>query len=277
MRLTTVFLLFLACGIAYSCGPSKSARKIQEVISKKDTTAIVLVHPNQTPDSLEHLYNALSGLFAHHIEYTTFSAKIKVEYSDAQGRKPEFTANVRMKKDSIVWIDISAALGLVDIRALITPDSVKLFNRQEGTLTIRALSTLQDVADLPMDFKTLQDLMVGNPIFFDSSKITSFRQGLGSIFMLSTGDLFKNLVTLANSDYRLLHCKLDDADPTRNRTADLTYEDYVRQGSIFFPTTRSVEVSEKTRVDVELNFKQFEFNTPLTYPFPLPKRVRIER
>jgi hypothetical protein len=275
MRLFSVFVVF-AIGMELF-GSCRSTRKIQEVITKKDTTAIVIVHPNEEPDSLVHLYNALRGMYSHHIDYTTFSAKVKVAYSNAQGSQPEFTANIRMKKDSIIWIDISAALGIVNFRVIITPDTVRILDKQANTYTIRSLAHLQEVAELPFDFQNLQDLLVGNLIFFDSTRITAYRQGSGSIFLLSAGSLFKNLVTLANSDNRIQHLKLDDVDLTRNRTADLTYDDYVGHGGILFATTRSIGLSEKSRVDIELNFKQFDFNIPLTYPFAVPKKYKVIR
>jgi len=72
----------------------------------------------------------------------------------------------------------------------------------------------------------------------------------------------------------VMHSKLDDVDSTRNRTADLTYDDYVGKGNILFATTRSIGFSEKTKVDIELNFKQFDFNIPLNYPFNIPKKYK---
>jgi len=216
----------------------------------------------------------MNGMYAHHIDYNTFSAKVKVDYSNQQGHQPNFTAHIRMKKDSVIWIDISGPFGLGGFRVLITPDTVRIVNEQTHTYQIRTISYLQDVAEIPIDFKTLQDLLIGNLIFFDSTRITSYRQGAGSIFLLSTGNLFKNLVTLSNGDGRLMHSKLDDVDPTRSRTADLTYDDYVSKAGIMFPTTRSIGVSEKTQVDIELNFKQFDFNIPLSYPFYLSKKYK---
>jgi len=274
--ISVIAVVAIGAGLFGSC---RSTKKIQQVISKKDTTELVIVHMNQNqqPDSLAHLFSVMRGMYGHHIDYTTFSAKVKVDYSNQQGHQPDFTAFIHMKKDSIIWIDISGPLGIGGFRALITPDTIRVLDKQNNTYTVHPLSYLQDVAEVPFDFKSLQDLLVGNLIFFDSTRITSYRQGSNSIFLLSTGDVYKNLVTLANNGLRVMHSKLDDADPTRNRTADLTYDDYATQGGIAFATTRSILVSEKTRVDIELNFKQFDFNKPLEYPFNVPRKYRVVR
>jgi hypothetical protein len=270
-------LAVIAAGICIlgSCRSTRSSRKIQQAISKpKDTTAIVIVHKDEHPDSLVKLHAVLQGMYAHHIEYTTFQAKMKVDYSNQQGHQPNFTANIRMKKDSVIWIDISGPFGINAFRVLITQDTLRILNELKHTYQVRSLGYLKEVAEIPFDFKTIQNLLVGNLIFFDSTRISAYRPGSGSTFLLSAGDLFKNLVTLANGDNRVLHSKLDDVDPTRSRTADLTFDDYVSKGGILFATTRSIGISEKTQVDIELNFKQFDFNVPLSYPFNIPKKYK---
>lgn len=270
-----LLFIVMAASVLASCRSTRSARKIEQVITKKDTNAIVIVHPNEMPDSLVHLRNALAGMYSHYIHYTTFSAKVRVEYSNEQGSQPPVNATIRMKKDSIIWIDMTGPFDINLFQVLITPDSVRILDELDKTYKVRALNSLEELVQIPFDFKSLQDLVVGNPVFFDSARIASYRQGNMSTYLLSSGDLFKHLVSLSTGDYRVLHSKLDDADPTRNRTADLTYDDYVGVGNnMLFSTSRSVSFSEKTKVDVELNFKQFNFDVPLNYPFRVPKKYR---
>ena len=271
----------LAAGILVfsgACRSSRSSRTIQQAMTKKmDTTAIVIVHRDEQPDSLVRLHAVLQGVYSHQIDYTTFSAKVKVDYSNQEGHQPNVTANIRMKKDSVIWVDISGPLGLNLFRALITPDTVRVMDELKHTYSVRAISYLQEVADIPFDFKTLQDLLIGNLVLFDSTRITSYKPGANSTFILSAGNLYKSLLTLSTGDSRIRHIKLDDVEPTRSRTADLTYDDYVSKDGHQFATTRSIGISEKTQVDIELNFKSFDFNLPLQYPFPMkvPKKYKV--
>jgi hypothetical protein len=87
------------------------------------------------------------------------------------------------------------------------------------------------------------------------------------------GDLFKNYLTL-NGDNTLRHCKLDDVDPMRARTCDLTYGDYEQRDTLRFSTYRKISVAEKTKVDIELGYKQFKFNENLSFSFTIPKNYR---
>ncbi len=68
---------------------------------------------------------------------------------------------VNMKKDSIIWIKISL-LGIEGMRALITPDSIKVLDRQSNIAHIAPFSRVKEFTGLEISFHHLQALMVGN-------------------------------------------------------------------------------------------------------------------
>ena len=89
--------------------------------------------------------------------------------------------------------------------------------------------------------------------------------------MLSLGEWFKNLVTLSAPENILLHSKLDDADVTRNRTAELVYEAYEHKKGISFATKRKITIAEKNKLEIKMDFKQYDFNEEISFPFSIPK------
>src|SRR5262249_30888089 len=152
--------------------------------------------------------DAYHSIVSNHINYNTFSAKIDVDYIDADDKKYNVNAFLRMAKDSIIWIDIHAFLGISALKALITTDSVKILDRQNKLYTARSIEYLQEVSALPVDLSTLQELLVGNAVFLDSN-IVSYSKFNNSISLLSIGKIFKNLISL-NEDRQLQRIKLDD-------------------------------------------------------------------
>jgi Domain of unknown function (DUF4292) len=90
----------------------------------------------------------------------------------------------------------------------------------------------------------------------------------------SVGGDFKNLITYALPDNLLQHSKLDDLDIMQNRTADFTYDDYNNSNGIPFATRRQIIASEKNKLDIRMNFKQYEFNKELSVSFNVPKNYK---
>ncbi len=262
---TCIFLIFILA--LFSC---RTVKKINKAIAPKDTTSVITADQTNM-DSLMMIKRTIENLNRNYINFRTFSAKIKVEYQDSKGKQPDVTAIVRIIKDSAIWISLTASFLNIEVyRALITKDSVFLLNKQEKEVQFRSLDYLQEVTEIPFDYKTLQDLLVGNPVFIDSN-IVYYKKTEDRILFSMVGRFFKNLVTLSVDNNLLRHSKLDDVDITRSRTADLTYGDYENKYGLNFSTYREITVSEKNKLDIQLNFKQYEFNKELSVSFNIPK------
>jgi hypothetical protein len=277
--LTAAFVSILFVGIMAGC---RSTKKIQKVIAttniRKDTTGDAARAANAPKrdvhaDSLEVIQQALTGLGRNRLDFQTFSGHMHVHYEGGDGKDYDFNAVVRIKKDSLIWVSINAALGIEAFRLLITPDSVRILDKLKKIARLRSVSYLQEQVHLPVDFKTLQDLLIGNPIFVDTAHILFYKQDEKGISLSCVGTIFRNYLSL-NPDYTLQHSKLDDVDPMRARTADMTYGEYDHGGSVPFSTYRKLSVAEKTKVDIEINYKQYKFNEPLSTSFQVPKNYK---
>jgi hypothetical protein len=269
---STVIVLFSLA--AFSCRPAKKVQKIEQAISKSDTTAVTVVKENKGTDSSELKKELYNKVLQNKIDFQTFSAKVRVEYDGKDGGD-EATAFIRLEKDKTVWLSLRGALGIEGFRVLVTGDSVKVMNLLKKQVQYRTISYLQEVTSLPFDFTTLQDLIVGNPVFLDPNVVSYKTNPNNELLVLMIGKLFKHLVTLDNNNFKVLHSKLDDTDATRNRTCDISFSDYETSAGLLFSTKRRISVAEKSKLDINLDFKQYAFNQPLTFPFTIPKNYKV--
>ncbi len=253
---------------AIGCRPAKKVQGIETAMVKKDSLKTPGVI-TETTDSFTEAKEIIKQLKANEIAFKTFSAKVKIDY-EGDAIADQATANIRMQKDSVIWISLTGALGIEGFRLMVNKDSVKLMNKLEKKVQYRSISYLQELTEIPVDFYGLQDLIIGNPVFIDST-IISYKKTDNEILILIAGNVFKNLLSLSNPDLRIIHSKLDDMQALKNRTCDITYGDYILLDSINFSTTRKITVAEKSKLNIQLIFKQYEFNKQLTYPFTIPK------
>ena len=257
--------------VFFSC---RSTKKLQTAVNKKDTS--LLIHTNaSSPDSLKTAKVVITNMTKNHIDFKTFSAKIKVQYEDAKGKQPDVNAFIRMQKDSVIWISINATfLNIEAFRILITKNHVTILNKLQKQVEEHPFNFIEQIAKIPLDFKTLQDIIIGNPIYV-GDKVVAYKLTENHILLSTVGKYFKNLITLSVANSNLVErTKLDDLDETLNRTGDLTYGEYENKAGFFFSTYREITVAEKTKVDIQLTFKQYDFNTELSYPFSIPKNYK---
>ena len=251
------------------CVSCKTTKQINKAIQTKEVLEVVV--DKNVKDSIRKVNETFSQFKKNNIDFKTFTAKIKVESTGSKGKNPDISAVVKIIKDSAIWVSLSATIINVEVfRVFITKDSVVLINKQEKEVQFRSLDYLQEVTEIPFDYKTLQDLIIGNPIFIGDT-IQSYREVNDRILISTLNRFFKNLFTISTDSKIMVHSKMDDIDIFRSRTADITYDDYELLNGIFFSKSRQISVSEKTKLDVNLIFKQYEFNKELSLSFNVPK------
>ena len=267
-----ILILITGALLVSSC---RSTRKIQSAISvKKDSIEVVQPTSDPHQDSINFIKENYHKLLANNIGFETFSAKVNTDYEGSDGKKYDVNVFIRMKKDSLIWISVNGALGIEGMRVLIDKDSVRILNKLDKEYQVRSLEYLTEVAALPLDLRTVQEIIIGNPVFLDSTNFVSYSTADNNISFLSEGKWFRHLISMNNNDHLVLHSKLDDIDISRNRTCFLTYSDYENDKGVKFSKNRIISVTEKGKLDVKLNFKQYAFNETLSYPFSIPKNYK---
>jgi len=198
---------------------------------------------------------------------------VAVTYESAE-ESQKVTAYMSMIKDSILYVKITLSPVGIVANILVTKDSVILVQLKGGkSIQYRSIDYLQDVTEIPFDFSTLQDIIIGNPVFVDSN-VVSYKNSGNQLRVLMVGSLFKHLVTLDNTESKVLHSKLDDVDIMRNRTCDISFGTYVPLNNYQFATYRQISVAEKSKLDIYLDFKEYSINEPLKYTFSIPKNYK---
>jgi hypothetical protein len=275
MKYSFWLLAFGTLAISSNMSSCRSAKKIQTAAAKKDTTVVVPVM-DKKPDSTQYFKQVYNAVNSNRVtNFQTFSAKVRVEFKGASGKKPDFTANIRMKKDSIIWITVPSILGEA-LRAVVTKDSIKvLYKIPDKYAQLRSIEYLKELTQIPFSFNELQDLLMGNPIYLDSN-IVSYKNEERQLSLMTVSTLFKHLLTVSKDGFLPTHSKLDDVDVLRARTCDIIYSDYELKNGMNFSKYRKIVVSEKTKLEIELQFKQFDFNTQLDFPFKIPKNYKLQ-
>ncbi len=266
-------IMLPACAVLMlsSC---RSTRTIQTAINKKDT-ASVIVMTDPTIDSAAIIESIGAKINNGRINFNTFNGKVKLDYSDQSGKNQNATVFIKIHKDSLIWVSLTGALGVEGFRVLIRPDSVWLMDKLEKTYTMRSISSLQELTGLPFDFYAMQDALLGNPIYF-TEKIISFETKANNITAVSKGEFFKHSLTIDSVNNQIVQSKLDDIEETRSRTCFIYFNGYTMQQGRNFSTQRDITVTEKTSVNVKMDFKQWSFDESQSYPFNIPKTYKLK-
>jgi hypothetical protein len=213
--------------------------------------------------------NMLTKIRSNIIAFNTFSAKLKVDFESEAKQMAGISAVIRMQKDSVIWISASLPVIGEVVRAIITPDSLKAIDKFHKKQYLRAIKDANDVLNIPFDFKTLQDLIIGNPVYLTDS-IYQVVKTPAVISFSCDSTLFTSLFNVFADDYVLQQSKVMDKDSTHNRSCELTYGEYKSQDGYKFATRRRVFIEEKNFTKINMDFNKVDFNQPVSFPFTIP-------
>lgn len=110
----------------------------------------------------DYLFNKLKE---NELRYDWLTAKYKLDLI-IEKKKTSFNGQMRMRKDSAIWISLSPALGIEMARLLISEDSIKFINRINKTYFIGDYPTINNLLGTNIDFDIIQSLLIGNDLTF---------------------------------------------------------------------------------------------------------------
>lgn len=225
-----------------------------------------LTKPGKLPPARSNEY-LLKQADKGHVDYEWFAAKAKMHFKGPE-QEIQFIASVRMRKDSIIWLQFSK-LGIEGARVRITPNKVEILDRQDGAYISRPFSFLWRAYGISANFSELQSLIVGNMPRYDERTICSPDSGCYLLrgadggytyaYRLDVEQFLPMVISLA----------------TRDGSFVMSLSEYLSVGTEAVAHSRLVEVnSPEGKANVDIHFTKIEIDVPQKLGFDIPESYK---
>ncbi|MBO7124738.1 MAG: DUF4292 domain-containing protein [Bacteroidales bacterium] len=216
---------------------------------------------------------------------------------DVKGAKaiPQIKGNIRIKKDSIVWLGVSA-MNIDVFRAVLTQDSVKFYSKLQKTYFGGPLDSISNITSLSIDYKTIEAILL------DELFLCTQGQRVDTVELFKSFDINKkdNKIVLkshskkefkkndtipllqtwqiANSNLRIHEVEIVEENAKLDNEKvkiKLTYSDFETIQNISFPLNLSVKAKLPTKkINCDLRYSKVIFNDKLSFPFNNPDKYQ---
>lgn len=234
-----------------------------------------IVIPDISDDKKE-LAKRVYPLWKSMLTFNTFKGKAKMHY-EGMGQKQDFTANIRMTRDSAIWIQITAGMGIVNVaRIMVTPDSIRMVNYLEKNYMLMPADDATKLLPATIDFEVLQDLLIGNVLSRDGvvADVTELPQFWNLQIVDSS---MSQQLTYNKADSTLHTLQMLAINDKSNVAGRILYKDYEMVEAKKFATGRVVNINDNGRTHyLEMNFNNAEFDVPMSYPFSIPSSYELK-
>jgi len=219
--------------------------------------------------------------------FTWLSAKFSASYT-ADKSSADFKGQLRIRKDSMIWISISPALGIEMIRLQITQDSVKYMNRFNKTYFTGDFVLIREFLGANLDFDILQSFLIGND--FQFYETASFRASIDNReYKLSTSGRRKirkyakkhdeNPIVLVQNlwlnpqNFKISRVNIKEY-ARDNIKLEALYDDFESIDTQLFPNSLSIQISGEENLSMRVHYSRINLNEPLAFPFRIPEKYQ---
>jgi hypothetical protein len=200
------------------------------------------------------------------LKYLWFGTKAKIKFEDNKN-KVAFSAIIRMQKDSLIWIKLKK-MNVEGVRVRITPETIEIINRQESSYLKKPFSFLKNEFGLDVSFSDLQNLIVGNPVFYENQKLSSFVENNQNV--LKTPSTQKSVLKIYMEPQNFLLNEIrGSAD---KNSVCIEYADYTELNNQKIATLKDIHVDseESGIIKVKMSFSKMILDEIQKVGFSVP-------
>lgn len=257
-----IFLILLT--LNYSC--SSVRKTIKEPLKEQGTDYLI------------------DNLKANELDYTNLSAKFSATLKQDR-KETQVTGQIRILRDSIIWVSVSPLLGIEMARLYITTDSIFFINRMESSYFKGSFDNINSIINSSLDYDMLQSFLTGND--FSDYDNSSFKGGIDNKeYTLITSNRRKIRKDNRNNttiNIPLQHIWLDaetfkinrimiKESSGQGRKAEAMYK-YEKIGDKPVPVSVNFELETKEKKSVvDIDYSRITIDQQIQYPFSIPEK-----
>jgi len=226
----------------------------------------------------------LEQLALNELQFSCFSAKFSIDYIYDK-KLTEFKGQIRIKKDSIIWLSFSPALGIEMARLKITNDSVFFMNRINKTYLRGDYRFINDYLQTNIDFDILQSFIIGNDFqFYEKSKFkasvdkqeyrlsTAQRSKLKKFAKKDETEAkaFIQNIWLNPENFKITRVNIKEI--TNDKKLDAYYSNFKDHEGQLFPFDIVFEITADEKITVKVDYSRIRLDEPLTFPYSIPSK-----
>lgn len=225
----------------------------------------------------------LEKMSAAETKFTSLNTRINITLVDEKKSKTNLNGQLRILKDSIIWISLSPALGIEAARLVLTQDSIKFINRLDKTYFVSDFNFVNQIFGTTVDFDMVQAIITGNDM--ENYDKENFRGSIDQLeYKLSATNRLKRKKILKQTDtpnvlvqniwldpstFKITRINLKEFN-NENIKLQATYSDFETINNQLIPQSIQFELHGGKKLNLFFNYSKIEIDNRLSFPFKVP-------
>ncbi len=268
--------MLLGCSILCSIVFGSCKTRPKRAIPPQETATL--------PDSTEGIPSTdsiINTLHSTDIHFGWFTARVAAT-TEIDSKSNSFNANLRIKRDSVIWMSISPGLGIEVARVYITPDSLKFINRINNTYFKGDYHYLNSLLQIESNFQMIQAILLGNSYlhyqvekyfpeveYGDWVLSTMNKRKIKRETELEIPEILTQEIWYSLLRKKVFRMEMKDFRPQRKFSVEYKSFDEV-EGQVT-PTELSIIANADKNLKISLQYSKISINKEVNLPFSIPE------
>lgn len=219
------------------------------------------------------------------LNFNFFSARCAITVISDKKSKSDFRGQIRIQKDSVIWLSLSPALGIEVARLMISQDSIWFINRIDKTYFKGDYDFINSFFQTTIDFDILQALLVGNDMLYYEddnfrAAIDAMEYRLGAakrskkkkeLMLQDSPNILIQNIWLNPDNFKITKVNLKEFGQ-ENKQLEMRYSHFSAVQNQLVPTELDMLLQADKKLKVSLRFSSIEIDESLSFPFKVPSK-----
>lgn len=227
----------------------------------------------------------LNKMSENELNFEFFSARCAISLISDKKSKSDFRGQIRIQKDSVIWLSLSPALGIEVARLMISQDSIWFINRIDKTYFKGDYDFINSFFQTTIDFDILQALLVGNDMLYYEddnfrAAIDAMEYRLGAarrskmkkqLLLEDSPNILIQNIWLDPDNFKITKVNLKEFGQ-ETKQLEMRYSHFSAVQNQLVPTELDMLLQADKKLRIGLRFSNIELDDPLNFPFKVPSK-----
>lgn len=243
----TAWLVAMSFFWLTACHKQRASKNID--IKSSADSVLVDSSPAASDSSITKEAETVAPVKIQEIAFDYLVAKSKFSFQSKTQDFDNTNVNIRMKKDSLIWISVTG-IGFEVARGLITKDSIVFLDKFHKEYFAFNYEQLSKKYNFDLNFALLQSIIIGN-LPFPQEPDAEFTKEENFYVLRQAPERLTVDNYIAGDNLKLTRLKATEV-PTEN-TFTLDYEDFKNVKDVLFPFTSLIRLNIKSAKDQQVS------------------------
>lgn len=214
----------------------------------------------------------LKNLNIQPLDFEYLTTRSKINFDDGNQRIGA-TANIRIRKDSVIWFSVTPGFGIEAARGLVTRDSLFLINKLQKEYHAYSFAELSKKLNVAVDYDILQSALLGDPIVPISTS-NRIKRTQDETIVVQQQEGIDIINYFNNNNLKLTKVLLQEPQSPNNLM--LQYADFQQVSNNVLPFLSTITAQYQDNQQMKATVVAFQHNkaefsnTALDFPFSIP-------